>query len=398
MDEISQPQPGGRRRAIPLAASTLFVAISLGGGLVVQLYLKSLDTPLFLISLTTSLHGVGMLIGAWLWGTVSDHVKRRRLLAFLTLGMSASIGALVFLPSIGVVLAVSVLRSLMFAGTGVVAIAVISASSLAERRGKNLSYISSARSMGFATGSIVAGLALAAVGYRATFALFAFLPILAFAATWFLPSENPVVHKDRIGAWKAIFSSGLSDLYLATALRQMAIFGTFSLLYVYMESVGIPIHLMGIIAASNTVTQVLAMLFFGWLADRMGRRRIFMLGFFLSILTPLFLVLAVNIVGMIAAYVTLGLSFSALYVGSTAHIGDRVPAHRHGQMLGLYESSRGLGGLFGPVISGAITPLIGFKGLFLVMAGIATLGFLVMLFGRTVLGRRIVVDEAPEGR
>ena len=394
MDEISQPQPGGRRRAIPLAGSTLFVATAVGGlGLIVQLYLKSLGTPLFLISLTTTLHGIGMLIGSLLWGTVSDYIKRRRLLAFLTLSLAGAIGTLIALPSTSVVLASALARSLMFAGVGTVSIAVVSASSLVQRRGKNLSYISSARAFGFAAGNIIAGIVLAQLGFRPTFILFALLPLIAFGAVWLLPNENPVERKEKIGAWKAIFTSGLLDLYLATALRQMAIFGTFALLYVYMESVGIPISLMGVISASNTATQVLALLLFGRLADRIGRRRIFMLGFFLSALTPLFFVFATNVYGMIAGYVTLGISFSSLYVGSTAHIGDRVPHERHGQMLGLYESSRGLGGLFGPIIAGVITPIVGFKGMFLVMAAIAALGFMVMMLGKTVLGRRISAGD-----
>ena len=394
MDENLQVQPGGRRRAIPLAASSLFVATAVSGlGLIVQLYLKSLDTSLFLISLVSTLNAIGMLLGSWLWGTVSDYIKRRRLLAFLTLGLAGGIGVLTALPSTNVVMATAIVRSLMFAGVGTVSIAVVSASSLVQRRGKNLSYISSARSFGFAAGSIVAGIVLAQLGFRLSFIMFALLPIVAFGAVWFLPCENPVRPKEKIGAWKAIFASGLLDLYLATALRQMAIFGTFALLYIYMESLGVPISLMGVVSAANGGTQVLALLAFGWLADRVGRRRIFMLGFFLSAVTPLFFVLATNIYGMIAGYVTLGLSFSSMYVGSTAHIGDRVPHHRQGQMLGLYESSRGLGGLFGPVLAGLITPAIGFKGMFLVMAGIASLGFMVMMLGNTVLGRRLSAGD-----
>jgi len=376
VDENLQVQPAGRRRAIPLAASSLFVATAVSGlGLIVQLYLKSLDTSLFLISLVSTLNAIGMLLGSWLWGTVSDYIKRRRLLAFLTLGLAGGISVLIALPSTNVVMATAIVRTMMFAGVGTVSIAVVSASSLIHRRGKNLSYISSARSFGFAAGSIVAGIVLAQLGFRLSFIMFALLPIVAFGAVWLLPCENPVRRKEKMGAWKAIFSSGLLDLYLATALRQMAIFGTFALLYVYMESIGVPISLMGVISAANGGTQVLALLAFGWLADRVGRRRIFMLGFFLSAVTPLFFVFATSIYGMIAGYVTLGLSFSSMYVGSTAHIGDRVPHHRQGQMLGLYESSRGLGGLFGPVLAGVITPTIGFKGMFLVMAGIASLGF-----------------------
>lgn len=394
MDENSQPQPGGRRRAIPLAGSTLFVATAVGGlGLIIQLYLKSLGTPLFLISLVATVNSIGMLIGSWLWGAVSDYIKRRRLLALLTLGLTGSIGVLIALPSTNVVMASAIFRSLMFAGVGAVSIAVVSASSLAHRRGKNLSYISSARAFGFAAGNILAGIVLAKLGFRPSFVMFALLPIAAFGIVWLLPNENPVERKEKIGVWKAIFTAGLFDLYLATALRQMAMFGSFALLYIYMGAIGIPISLMGVISASNSATQVLALLAFGWLADRVGRRRIFMLGFLLSATVPLFFVFATNVYGMIAGYVALGISFSSLYVGSTAYIGDRVPHERHGQMLGLYESSRGFGGLFGPIIAGVITPIVGFKGMFLVMAGIGALAFLVMIFGKTVLGRRITAGE-----
>ena len=73
----SRPQLTGWRRAIPLASSAFFMATSVGGlGLVVQLYMKSLGASTFLIGLSMTLNSVGLLFGAWLWGTVSDHVKR----------------------------------------------------------------------------------------------------------------------------------------------------------------------------------------------------------------------------------------------------------------------------------------------------------------------------------
>ena len=390
---IETEQLGGRRRAVPLAGASLFVAVSTGGlGLIVQLYLKDLQTPVFLIGLVGTLNSAGLLLGSWLWGTVSDYVKRRRLLIFLTLTLTAAVSVLIALPAIGIVLSTAFVRSLMFSGVGVVSIAVVSATSQVKHRGKNLSYISSARSFGFAAGNILAGFALERLGFRPAFILLAGVPILAFAMVWFLPRENPVARRERIGAWHAVFSSGLLDLYVATALRQMAIFGTFGLLYVYMADLGIPTSLMGIISATNTATQVLAILIFGWLADLLGRRRIFMLGFFVSACVPLFFVVFTNVAGMVAGYAALAISFSSMYVGSAAHIGDRVPDHRQGQMMGLYESSRGLGGLFGPLIAGAIVPVVGFRGMFLVMCGIGTLGFTVMLLGRTVLGKRLVGD------
>ena len=358
------------------------MATSVGGlGLVVQLYLRSLDVPTFLIGLVATFNSAGLLVGAWLWGTVSDYVKRRRLLAFLALGLAALIGILTLLPSMGVVLGTSLFRFLFFSGFTAVAIAIISAASRVERRGKNLSYFSSARAFGFAVGNIAAGVVLQLLGFRFAFSLCTILPLVAFAFLWLLPSENPVQPREKVRAWKAIFSAGVADLFVATMLRQMAIFGTFALLYVYMDSMGISPGVMGAISATNMATQVFTLLLFGWLADRVGRRPIFMLGFGLSVLTPLVFVFVANVYGMIAGYVTLGISFSSVYIGATAHIGDRVPHERQGQMIGLYESSRGLGGLFGPLIAGAAVPVIGFNGMFLVMAGIAALGLLVMLAG-----------------
>ena len=383
MEEIAESQYAGRRRAIPLAASGFFIASSIGGlGLIVQLYLKSLGASTFLISLVATLNSAGLLFGSWLWGTVSDRVKRRPLLGFLSLSLAALIGLLAFLPPVGVVLGTALFRFVFFSGFGTVAIAIISAASQENRRAKNLSYVSSARAFGFAIGNVAAGIALQELGFRNAFALSAMLPLIAFGLLRLLPSENPVVRRERVGAWRAVFSAGVADLFFATMLRQMATFGTFALLFVYMDSIGISPGVMGAISASNTATQVLALLLFGWLADRVGRRPIFLLGFSLSVVTPLVFVFAANLGGMVAGYVTLGLAFSSMYVGATAHIGDRVPHERHGQMMGLYESSRGLGGLFGPLIAGATVPAIGFRGMFLVMAGIAAIGLGVMVVGQ----------------
>jgi MFS family permease len=188
-------------------------------------------------------------------------------------------------------------------------------------------------------------------------------------------------------------SSGLTDLYIGTFLRQMAIHGSFSLLFVYMATLGIAPRYMGAVSALNTGTQVIGLIVFGRLADRIGRRRIFMLGFALSAVVPVVFVLASSTLGMALAYVTLGLSFSSLYIGSTAHIGDRVPKDRQGAMMGLYEMSRGGGGIIGPILAGILVPAIGYRGMFLSMAAIAGLGFLVLWFRRLDHRRRVTAKE-----
>jgi len=385
--ELGSPRHSvGRRYALPLAATSIFLMAANGGlGLVVKLFLQQEGFSPFVISLVSSVNAAGVLLGSMLWGRWSDRGARRKILFFTVLGVVASIGVLTTLPPAAVVLSASFGRTFMRMGFTTVSMALISGASVQARRGKNLSYVTAARSMGFAMGSIASGFVLERIGFRGAFTAMTLLPLLGIAFLWLVPSsiDAPTSSVRERSSWRAAFSLGIADLYASTMLRQMAIHGAFSLLAVYMAGNGIPPSLIGVIAAMNTGTQVLALLVFGRLADRIGRRRIFMLGFALSALTPCVFALSPHVVVMALGYVSLGTSFSALYIGSTAYIGDRVPQERQGTMLGLYEMSRGMGGVIGPVVAGKLTPLIGYRLMFIAMAGIAALGFLVMQIRRT---------------
>jgi len=349
--------------------------------LFVQLYMKSLGASTVLIGLLASLNAAGTLFGSLFWGGVADRFRRRLLLFITTATFSAAILTLMLLPGIETVLVTAFIRFFLFAGFGTVMLAIVSGASTQARRGKNVSYVSSARAFGIALGSMAAGFALEWLGFRYGFLLIGILPVVGTLILLKLPREPAPRFERQRGSLKMIHSAGLTDLYIATILRQMAVFGTFGLLYVYMDSLAIPAWLMGVVGSLNMLTQTGALILFGRWADRFGRRRIFMLGFGLSVLTPCLFVLFPSAGGMALGYVTVGLSFSSLYIGSTAHIGDRVPQERQGTLLGLYESSRGLGGLFGPILAGVLVPVTGYPGMFLAMAGIALLGLLVMVIG-----------------
>jgi len=226
-------------------------------------------------------------------------------------------------------------------------------------------------------GIVTAGFLLELAGFRWGFITLAFLPGIALFFVPFVPHTVGTSHPVKRRALVA--KTGLSGLYLGGILRQMGVTGSASLIYVYMATLGIPAGTMGIVNAVNPIIQILGMLLFGRLADRIGRKPIFSLGFGLSALVPVVYALSQSGWEIALGYMTLGIAFSSLYTGSAAYIGDRIPAENQGAMLGLFGSSRGLGGVLGPLIAGAITPITGFKGMFLAMAGIGTLGFLLVL-------------------
>ncbi|MEI6171734.1 MAG: MFS transporter, partial [bacterium] len=368
------------RITLPLAMSAVSVAVASGGlGMLVQLFLKERGATTFLISVASSLGSVGVLAGSYFWGRLSDRAGRRGLLVLTALGVAAAIAVLIPLPGNGVIVATSFARAFMDVGFASMSLAMISAASAATTRARGMSYNSSARSLGFALGALGAGILLERLGYRNGFLVMALLPMVGATLLLRLPREpRPVAHPRQL-AWRARREAGLTRLYIGTILRQFGTNGAFALLYVYMYDLGISPIVMGSVSSLNTLTQVLALVGFGWVADRVGRRKVFLLGFGLSALLPCLLAVSGSVAMMALSYTVLGLAFSSLYIGSTAHIGDRVPVERQGTMLGLFEMARGFGGLLGPLLAGAIVPLVGFRGMFLTMAGVSGTGFLLVV-------------------
>lgn len=76
-------------------------------------------------------------------------------------------------------------------------------------------------------------------------------------------------------------------------------------------------------------------------------------------------------------FVVVGTAYSAWYMGSTAHIGDIAPTGRHGQRMGLFYACFALGNVIGPILAGFVAGRFGYVAMFLTMAGVSGLGFVL---------------------
>lgn len=369
---------------MPLTAA-LAASFTAGSAMsmLVQLYLKSRGCSTLIIGLSTSALSLGTFLGTLTFGALSDRFPRKPLLVVALLGGMGTMATLALLPPPPGVLAAVFARAAFGTGLGTVAMAIVSGMSRAAQRGRNLSYVSASRSLGLMLGKLGGGFLLAYLGFRGSFAVLAALPLLGLFFVLPLPETGGRRWRKR-ASLAMVFRHGLGGLFLGALLRQLGTNGFFSLVYVYMDTLRIPAELMGAVSALNSGLQVLGMLLFGHLADRIGRRKVFLTGFSLSILVPLIFASSRGPGGMALGFLTLGIAFSSLYIGSTAYIGDVIPLERQGEMLGLFESSRALGGLLGPVLAGALARVFGLRGMFLVMAGVIALGFLLVLLCQRV--------------
>ena len=351
-----------------------------------QLYLMAKGATPFVISLAISLTGLGLFLGSSLWGAASFRFSRRILLAASLLSDGLLLAALSLSISIELMLGVMFLRSLAISGLVPLTTAAASEASDPATRGRSVAFMTSARSLGWIIGSSVGGLLLDSFGFRPALLVIAVLPTVSAVLTIALAdnSPQPDAKQPRMRTQQLIYP--MYSLYLATLLRQIGLTGAVALIYVYFASFGISAASMGLAQALNPITQLVGLFLVGRIADRIGRRPIFRLGFGISCLAPLTFLLSRSVIALALGWMLVGLSFSLMYVGTTAHIGDRIARSHQGIAFGVFESSRGLGTVLGPLLAGLLANFVGMEMMLLVMFAITVLG--VLMCSLKVFNRR----------
>lgn len=114
---------------------------------------------------------------------------------------------------------------------------------------------------------------------------------------------------------------------------------------------------------------------FGRVADLVGRKRIFTLGFLVFTLGSLLCGLATNIWFLIATRVLQAIGASMLMANSSAIITTAFPPQERGRALGLTGTVVALGNLSGPAIGGLLLGIASWRSIFLINIPIGILGY-----------------------
>jgi EmrB/QacA subfamily drug resistance transporter len=134
--------------------------------------------------------------------------------------------------------------------------------------------------------------------------------------------------------------------------------------------------------AINSYTLIFAGLLFTWgiLADRLGRKRILMLGMVLFGVSSLLTAYAQNPGELIAARAAMGFSGAAIMPSTLAIIANVFPRREQGKAIGIWSGSVGLAIAIGPVVGGALLNSFWWGSVFLINVPITAIAFVVMLF------------------
>ncbi len=123
----------------------------------------------------------------------------------------------------------------------------------------------------------------------------------------------------------------------------------------------------------------------GRLSDLVGRKRVYLVGFFFFVAGATAAGLATGVVVLVLVRVMMGVGAAMTQSTSMAIVLSAFPTSERGRALGLQISIVGLGGVVGPAIGGLIVGLAGWRGVFFATA---TMGVLAIVVAQLLLEER----------
>jgi EmrB/QacA subfamily drug resistance transporter len=115
----------------------------------------------------------------------------------------------------------------------------------------------------------------------------------------------------------------------------------------------------------------------GRLGDMMGRRRLLLAGLLLFTLASVFCGLAPTLEVLIIARAAQGLGAAILMALTLAFVGETVPKERTGSAMGLLGAMSAVGTALGPALGGFLIATLNWRAIFLVIAPLGLLAFLL---------------------
>ncbi|MFB6174258.1 MAG: MFS transporter [Halobacteriales archaeon] len=395
--------PDSRRQQAVIglvAVSRVASAVLLGTAMAV--YIGRQASP-FAVSMALTVFYLGLVFFAPIWGAIADITGRRRLVLLVTGALAtAALLPLALVQTVPVQIGVRGVYAAFAAGFGAVMLSIVSERGGEEGRGRSIGFYNSAVAVGGIGGRLLVGFLLGFVLPADMYLLVAAVSALSVLGVLFLEDPTPtpeaevtpreVVAEIRrrllpaVDEREHLRTNGLGWLYLGIVLRNMTQKGLGSVIPVFLlGSVGVNEFTMGAILAISPAVRTVAMYVLGTVADAVGRKPLIVAGLTGAGLQAVVLAGAplpgdqvLRIAVASASYVIHAVTFSALTTGAIAFIGDVAPPDRESELMGLRTTTRGIGGVLGPVLVGAIATVAGYSTAFVAASVLAFAGAAVV--------------------
>lgn len=200
---------------------------------------------------------------------------------------------------------------------------------------------------------------------------------------------HPTSRTKGVSTGETIYSSNffiasLSNFFFFTSVN------AFSLLPLYIKSLGGSESQIGGIMGTYSLTAILSQPFAGALADRFGRKRFLLLGSALGILASVGFAFSTRLgIQFFLLRLLQGVGFSAFYVSNLTLVADIVPQSRRGQAVGLFGISGLITIALSPALGEQLIHSAGYSTFFQAAAAAAAAGLLTSLAFRDPTATRV---------
>lgn len=152
------------------------------------------------------------------------------------------------------------------------------------------------------------------------------------------------------------------------------------LLPVYAKELGASGVWLGLTFSVFAIVQTFFGPFAGRLSDRYGRKPFIVAGLLVYLVAALGYLSAQSFYQVIAFRAFSGLGTSLIFSVARAYVGDMTPKGQEGRWLGVFATADIIGFGTGPLFAGMLRELVGFRSVFVAMAGLMALSAFILMW------------------
>jgi DHA1 family multidrug resistance protein-like MFS transporter len=150
----------------------------------------------------------------------------------------------------------------------------------------------------------------------------------------------------------------------------------------YASSFNMSYTMVGVVLSSFGITRLFIEVPGGLLTDKLGRKRILLLGYFLSVTAHLVAGFAQAPMELVFSRMVMGIGSALSLTASMTYVLDIAPDVKRARYIAVFQSTNSISGIVGPTLGGLISEGFGLRSLFLVSAIVSTMGMIFALMMR----------------
>ena len=360
-----------------IAVSLLFVESLAGIVWGIQRGLSSLfakeilmTTSFTQIGMVTSVFGITKAITNLGMGTLSDRVGRKPVI--VVGGIVSALGGMVIASAnhyTGLLLGTALIG--LGGGSTFVGIMVAMTEAIPTRIGLAMGLFQLAAYGGSTLGTSLAGNLAVTYGLRQPFTVLMVISAIAAIASFLFIPEADRHGKDESTRPKekvkiTSYIEQLGPMYFAGFSSKIMDSLVVSFLPLYLTGIGMDIGRVLTVMSAFTFSWALLQPLTGHASDRLGRKRLIVVGLAGSVISVVSFTLTSNFTLLVACSLFLGVEAAFFYTPLVAMVSDIAPSELEGTLIGSYRFFRDMGYFVGPLLLGAIADRVGLTTTFYV--------------------------------